>query len=169
MRSGARSEYSATRGSPRAGRVSSICKGVAPSTRNSCVSVRTLVRHGLSNEFTAGWPPPALRGGGLDFVTAFRRLESRTRQKGLTVPWHDEGGGDHRGMKKQWARVSPPQNPPWNTTQRRDSRPVRRDRPGRYWRSHQSIPATTRSVSSLDVTGVVRVISRRIPRGGETA
>ena len=32
-------------------------------------------------------------------MTAFRRLESRTRQKGLTVRWHDEGGGDHRGRK----------------------------------------------------------------------
>jgi len=39
----------------------------------------------------------------------------------------------------------------------------------RCWRSHQSIPATTRSASSLDVAGVVRVISRRTPRGGETA
>src|SRR6266446_2954764 len=29
---------------------------------------------GLSNEFTAGRPPRALRRGGLDVVTAFRRL-----------------------------------------------------------------------------------------------
>src|SRR5215471_795612 len=36
---------------------------------------------GLSNGFTSGRSPPALRGGGLDVVTAFRRLQSQTTQK----------------------------------------------------------------------------------------
>src|SRR6516164_4888560 len=38
---------------------------------------------GLSNEFASGRPPPALRRGGLDVVTALRRLESQIREKDL--------------------------------------------------------------------------------------